>query len=45
MQLRDIPVTPVAEGSDELDEEAKWIYKHAFQKPSISQQVCLLYDF
>ncbi|XP_068086670.1 transcription elongation factor SPT6 [Anabrus simplex] len=38
MQLRDFPVTPVAEGSDELDEEAEWIYKQAFCKPTISSQ-------
>ncbi|XP_039292182.1 transcription elongation factor SPT6 isoform X2 [Nilaparvata lugens] len=39
MQLREIPVTSVPEGSDELEEEAKWIYKHAFQKSTITQQV------
>ncbi|RZF40546.1 hypothetical protein LSTR_LSTR000425 [Laodelphax striatellus] len=38
MQLREIPVTSVPEGSDELEEEAKWIYKHAFQKSTISSQ-------
>ncbi|XP_044731246.1 transcription elongation factor SPT6 isoform X2 [Chrysoperla carnea] len=38
MQLRDIPVTPVPEGSNELEEEAEWIYKHAFTKPTISTQ-------
>ncbi|KAL1140288.1 hypothetical protein AAG570_000220 [Ranatra chinensis] len=38
MQLRDIPITPVAEGSDELDEEAEWIYRQAFCKPTISTQ-------
>ena len=43
MQLREIPVTTVPEGSDELDEEAQWIYKQAFCKPTISNQVlCLL---
>jgi transcription elongation factor SPT6 len=39
MQLRDFPVTAVPEGSDELDEEAEWIYKQAFCKPTISNQV------
>ena len=38
MQLRDFPVTAVPEGSDELDEEAEWIYKQAFCKPTISSQ-------
>lgn len=38
MQLRTIPVTPVAEGSDELDLEAEWIYKQAFCRPTISIQ-------
>ncbi|KAJ4440072.1 hypothetical protein ANN_08204, partial [Periplaneta americana] len=38
MQLRDFPVTAVPEGSDELDEEAEWIYKQAFCKPTISNQ-------
>lgn len=38
MQLRDFPVTPVPEGSDELDEEAEWIYRQAFCKPTISVQ-------
>jgi hypothetical protein len=42
MQLRDFPVTSVPEGSDELDEEAEWIYKQAFCKPTISNQVCTL---
>ncbi|EFX73665.1 hypothetical protein DAPPUDRAFT_57945, partial [Daphnia pulex] len=36
MQLRNIPITSV--GSDELDLEADWIYKHAFSKSSISNQ-------
>jgi transcription elongation factor SPT6 len=40
MQLRDFPVTAVPEGSDELDDEAEWIYKQAFCKPTISNQVC-----
>jgi len=39
MQLREVPVTPVPEGSDELDDEAEWIYKQAFCKPTISTQV------
>lgn len=39
MQLREIPVTPVPEGSDELDDEAEWIYKQAFCKPTITTQV------
>ena len=38
MQLRSVPVTPVAEGSDELDLEAKWIYDQAFHRPTISVQ-------
>lgn len=38
MQLRDVPLTPVPEGSNELEEEAEWIYKQAFVKPSISNQ-------
>lgn len=37
MQLRQFPVTPVPEGSSELDNEAEWIYKHAFCKPPVSQ--------
>lgn len=38
MQLRDVPITQVSESSTELDEEAEWIYKHAFCKPPISSQ-------
>ncbi|XP_053983538.1 transcription elongation factor SPT6-like isoform X1 [Hylaeus volcanicus] len=38
MQLRSVPVTPVTEGSDELDLEAEWIYKQAFCRPTISIQ-------
>ncbi|XP_012145851.2 transcription elongation factor SPT6 isoform X1 [Megachile rotundata] len=38
MQLRSVPVTPVAEGSDELDLEAEWIYKQAFCRPTVSIQ-------
>lgn len=41
MQLREVPVTPVPEGSDELDDEADWIYKQAFCKPTITTQVQL----
>lgn len=39
MQIREVPVTPTEEGSSELDDEAEWIYRQAFTKPSISQQV------
>ncbi|XP_029038298.1 transcription elongation factor SPT6-like isoform X2 [Osmia bicornis bicornis] len=38
MQLRTVPITPTAEGSDELDLEAEWIYKQAFCQPTISIQ-------
>ena len=38
MQLREVPLTPVAEGSNELEEEAEWIYKQAFMKSSVSNQ-------
>ncbi|EDW52963.1 GM12474 [Drosophila sechellia] len=38
MQLREVPVTPVPEGSDELDLEAEWIYKYAFCKHTVSEQ-------
>ncbi|XP_055642141.1 transcription elongation factor SPT6 isoform X2 [Toxorhynchites rutilus septentrionalis] len=38
MQLRDVPITPVAEGSNELEEEAEWIYQQAFCKPPVSNQ-------
>ena len=41
MQLRNVPISPVEEGSTELDMEADWIYKHAFSKASISNQVLL----
>jgi transcription elongation factor SPT6 len=30
MQFRDVPITSVEEGSDELDLEAQWINKRAF---------------
>ncbi|XP_044574909.1 transcription elongation factor SPT6 isoform X1 [Cotesia glomerata] len=38
MQLRSMPITPVPEGSDELDHEAEWIYQQAFCRPTISNQ-------
>lgn len=38
MQLREIPITPVVDGSNELEDEAEWIYKQAFTKSSISNQ-------
>jgi transcription elongation factor SPT6 len=38
MQLREVPITSVPEGSNELDEEAEWIYNQAFCKPTISKQ-------
>ena len=44
MQLRVVPVTPVPAGSDELDQEAEWIYKQAFLKPTISVQDAHLND-
>lgn len=37
MQLRDVPIQTVPEGSSELDDEAEWIFKQAFLKPSISK--------
>ncbi|XP_046634499.1 transcription elongation factor SPT6-like [Daphnia pulicaria] len=36
MQLRNIPITSV--GSDELESEVEWIFKHGFSKASISNQ-------
>ncbi|KAL3272900.1 hypothetical protein HHI36_014360 [Cryptolaemus montrouzieri] len=36
MQLREVPITPVAEDSKELDDEAEWIYRQAFCKPTVS---------
>lgn len=45
MQLRNVPISSVEEGSNELDMEADWIYKHAFSKASISNQVWLSYYF
>ncbi|XP_034489679.1 transcription elongation factor SPT6 isoform X2 [Drosophila innubila] len=38
MQLRQVPVTPVPEGSHELDDEANWIYRFAFCKQTVSEQ-------
>lgn len=37
MQLRDVPIQNVPEGSSELDDESEWIYKNAFSKPTISK--------
>ncbi|CAK1551238.1 unnamed protein product [Leptosia nina] len=37
MQIREVPITPVEEGSTELEEEAEWIYKQAFLKPPVSK--------
>ena len=41
MQLRAVPVTATELGSDdpELDQEAEWIFKHAFNDKPISTQV------
>ncbi|XP_058451716.1 transcription elongation factor SPT6 [Malaya genurostris] len=38
MQLRDVPLTMVPEGTNELEDEAQWIYKQAFCKAPISNQ-------
>lgn len=38
MQLREVPITAVPEDSAELSEEAEWIYKQAFCKPTVSTQ-------
>ncbi|KAH8335387.1 hypothetical protein KR074_000739, partial [Drosophila pseudoananassae] len=38
LQLRQVPVMPVPEGSHELDEEADWIYRFAFCKKTVSVQ-------
>lgn len=38
MQLREIPLTAVPEGSNELEDEAEWIYRQAFIKKTISRQ-------
>ncbi|XP_045772397.1 transcription elongation factor SPT6 [Maniola jurtina] len=37
MQIREVPITPVEEGSTELEDEAEWIYKQAFLKPPVSK--------
>ncbi|XP_050557944.1 transcription elongation factor SPT6 [Spodoptera frugiperda] len=37
MQTREVPITPVEEGSTELEDEAEWIYKQAFLKPPVSK--------
>lgn len=37
MQIREVPITPVPEGSSELEDEAEWIYKQAFLKPPVSK--------
>ena len=41
MQLRAVPVTATELGSEdpELDQEAEWIFKHAFNDKPISTQV------
>ncbi|GAB0093481.1 Transcription elongation factor SPT6 [Sergentomyia squamirostris] len=39
MQLREVPITPVdPEKSNELEQEAEWIYKQAFCKDPVSKQ-------
>ncbi|XP_034935114.1 transcription elongation factor SPT6-like [Chelonus insularis] len=38
MQLRSTPIIPVLEGSDELDDEAEWIYQQAFCRSKICSQ-------
>jgi Helix-turn-helix DNA-binding domain of SPT6 len=38
MQLRQIPVVKLPKDSPELDEEAEWIFRHAFCKGPISNQ-------
>lgn len=38
MQLREVSITAVPEDSNELTEEAEWIYKQAFCKPTVSIQ-------
>ncbi|KAL0838660.1 hypothetical protein ABMA28_016733 [Loxostege sticticalis] len=37
MQIREVPITAVEEGSSELEDEAEWIYKQAFLKPPVSK--------
>lgn len=38
MQLRQIPVVKIPKDSPELEEEAEWIFRHAFCKGPISHQ-------
>lgn len=38
MQLREVPITAVPEGSSELEDEAEWIFKQAFCKNTVSNQ-------
>lgn len=38
MQLRDVPIAAIPEGSNELDDESEWIYKQAFCKAPVSNQ-------
>uniref|UniRef100_T1GUP5 Transcription elongation factor SPT6 n=1 Tax=Megaselia scalaris TaxID=36166 RepID=T1GUP5_MEGSC len=45
MQTREVPVTPVPEGSRELEEEAEWIYKQAFCKSSTIGKIKQALDF
>lgn len=40
-QVRSIPVQP-PESEAELEQEAEWVYDHAFVKQPISKQVCVL---
>ncbi|XP_028156739.1 transcription elongation factor SPT6 [Ostrinia furnacalis] len=37
MQIREVPITAVEEGSTELEDEAEWIYKQAFLKAPVSK--------
>jgi len=51
-QLRTVPICPTEEG--ELDEEAEWIYRHAFSTPPVSRYfppvvavvvvMCIIYE-
>lgn len=36
--MRDIPITAIPENSNELEDEAEWIYKQAFTKSSVSNR-------
>ncbi|XP_055297233.1 transcription elongation factor SPT6 isoform X2 [Sitodiplosis mosellana] len=38
IQLRDIPISAVPENSNELEDEAEWIYKQAFTKSTVSNR-------